>query len=445
MSPFIVSIYNSIVFVIYCYLGSHIILKKTDKKNKKLILAVISLFITYYFILCLLNSIYSIFFSGITAFIFIRIIFQESIYMSLFISILLNTTKILNKILILEIINNDSYLLLNTYKTLDLSALYINSISMALSIILLLILRKKIWKIIKYISSRKNRKLILLTAIYANFILIYIYQPPYEVLTIKAMTDIIVILGVTCIGILSISGEMKMENLTKHYQEMYEYSRANAELLKEYKMQVHENKNNLLMIKGMLDEDNQNIKEYIDIILKEIDDSKINTNYWLTELQNIPLPGIRNFINYKLIKLRDLGAEIEVFISSEMKNVNPSFLPNKDYNQLTTILGVILDNMIEAIKETDKKLISINIYLESNKIHGEFVNTFANQIDMNRLSEIGYTTKGKRHGVGLSLVAKIVKMNKRFECNPRIMDDFFCQHLTIKVNNKNKTQKKPKK
>ena len=144
MSPFIVSIYNSIVFVIYCYLGSHIILKKTDKKNKKLILAVISLFITYYFILCLLNSIYSIFFSGITAFIFIRIIFQESIYMSLFISILLNTTKILNKILILEIINNDSYLLLNTYKTLDLSALYINSISMALSIILLLILRKKI-------------------------------------------------------------------------------------------------------------------------------------------------------------------------------------------------------------------------------------------------------------------------------------------------------------
>lgn len=441
MSPFVVSIFNSIAFVIYCYLGSHIILKKKYKESKKIILAVISLFATYYLILCLLDSIYAIFFSGLSAFFFIKLTFKENIFMSLFISLILNTIKILFKILILAILNNDKFLLLNTYKTLDLPAFYINVVAMVLSIILILLLRKIGWKLIKYISSLKNRKIVLLIAVYVNFILISIFQPPYDVLNLQALTDIIIIIGVTGIGILSISSEMKMESLTKHYQEIYEYSKANAELLNEYKMQVHENKNRLLMIKGMLDDSKKDTKKYIDSILKEINDNKINTNYWLTELQYIPLAGIRNFINYKLIRLKDLGATIEVFVSSELEKIDPSSFTNKEYNQLTTILGVILDNMIESIKETPEKLVSINIYLEDNKIYGEFVNTFSGKIDLNRLNEVGYTTKGKQHGVGLPLVAKITKQNKRFGCTPKIIDNFFTQHLTVKIYNKNNLQK----
>lgn len=361
--------------------------------------------------------------------------------MSLFISVVLNTIKILFKILILAFLNNDKYLLLNTYKTLDLPALYINIVSMILSILLMLLLRKKVWKLVKKISSLKNRKIILLTAVYLNFIIISIHQPPYDILTLQAVTDIIIIIGVTGIGILSISSEMKMESLIKHYQEIYEYSKTNAELLSEYKMQVHENKNRLLMIKSMLNNSNKDIKKYIDSILKEINDNKKTTNYWLTELQYIPLPGIRNFINYKLIKLKNLGAEIEVFVSSELQKIDSKTFANKEYNQLTTILGVILDNMIESIKETKEKLVSINMYLEDNKIYCEFVNSFSGKIDLSRLNEIGYTTKGEQHGVGLPLVAKIIKTNNRFECSPKIVDNFFVQTLTIKIRAKNNLQK----
>ena len=113
-----------------------------------------------------------------------------------------------------------------------------------------------------------------------------------------------------------------------------------------------------------------------------------------------------------------------------------------DYLQ---ILGVILDNMIESIKETKERLVSINIYLENNTINCDFVNSFSSAVDVNRLNEIGYSTKGEKHGVGLTLVAKIVKSNNRFECMPEVMDNFFIQHLIINLFDKKNLQKITKK
>lgn len=445
LSIFILSLLNGVIFALYCYLISYILLQKKETNIKKIILAFIPFIVMYYCILCLLDSIYAMFFSGLCAFFFIKVVFQENIFMSLFISLIVHTGKILNKISILIFLNNEKLLLFNTYKTLDWNAFYINFFSLTLSTLLIFILRNPLRKIVKYVSGLKNRKQVLLVAIYLSFILTMIYQPPTDLFSLRTATDFLMIFTVTGIGIFSISSEMKMEALTNHYQEIFEYSKANGELLANYRMQVHENKNRLLMLRGMIDGPKKETKKYIDSLLKEIKENKSNSNYWLTELRYIPLAGVRNFINYKLIQLRDLEAEVEVFVSSELEKIDVSAISEKEYNQLSTILGVILDNMIESVKENEEKLISINIYMEDEKIHGEFVNSFSGNIDLSRLDEIGYTTKGEQHGVGLPLVAKIIKMNDRFECNPKIIDNFFIQHLTIKIYDKNNLQKIPKK
>ena len=112
-----------------------------------------------------------------------------------------------------------------------------------------------------------------------------------------------------------------------------------------------------------------------------------------------------------------------------------------DYNKLVQVL----DNMIDSISETNDRLVSINIYIEDEKIHGEFVNSFSGRIDLSRLNEIGYSTKGEQHGVGLPLVAKIIQSNNRFACDTQIMDNFFIQHITIELFDKNNLQKISKK
>ena len=259
------------------------------------------------------------------------------------------------------------------------------------------------------------------------------------------MTAFIMIIMVINLGIFNLSNEMKMESLNQYYKDMFDYSRANGELLTHYKMQVHENKNRLIMIKGMLDGPKKETKKYIEGLLKEINNNKSNSNYWLSELRFIPLPGVRNFINYKLIKLTEHGAELEVFISSELDKIDISDFSEEEYNQLSTILGVVLDNMIDSVENIKEKLISINMYIENNAVHAEFVNSFSNDVDLSRINEVGYTTKGEQHGVGLSLVAKITKSNKRFECTPEIIDNFFIQHLIIKLYEKGNIQKTTKK
>jgi two-component system sensor histidine kinase AgrC len=253
------------------------------------------------------------------------------------------------------------------------------------------------------------------------------------------------IFTITAIGIFNISSEIKMESLSKHYNEIFEYSKVNAELLLNYKMQVHEYKNKLLMINSMLACSKKGVKKYVEELLNEMKDNRNNSNYWLSELRSIPLPGVRNFINYKLAQLKELGSEIEVFVSSELEKIDTSSFGEKEYNELSTILGVILDNMIESIKETDERLVSINIYVENNTINCDFVNSFSSNIDLDRLNEIGYTTKGEKHGVGLSLVARIVKSSKRFECKPEVMENFFIQHLIINLFDKKNLQKNTKK
>lgn len=439
------SLLNGLIFALYCYLIGYVTLQRRENNIKKILIAFIPFLIVYYCILCLLDSFYTIFFSGLWAFLFIKMIFEENMFMSLFISLIIHTLKVFVKILVLTIINDKDLMLFNTYKTLDWNAFYINLITLTIAVFIAVIIRKPLRKLVYYISHSKNRKHILLAVIYLNYILIILYQPPRYFLSLRTVTDALIIFTVTGIGIFNITSEMKMETLTKYYQEIFDYSKANGELLAHYKMQVHENKNRLLMIKGMLDGPKKDTKKYIDSILQEINNNKSNANYWLAELRYIPVPGIRNFINYKLIKLTELGSEIEVFVSSELEKVKASFLTEDEYNQLTTILGVVLDNMIESVTNMEEKLISISIYVENDMIHAEFVNSFSGEIDLKRLDEVGYTTKGEQHGVGLSLVNKITKSNDRFTCKPEILDNFFVQHITIKITNKNNLRKISKK
>ena len=434
MRMFIMSFFNVLTFLMYCYFASFILLQKKKLNFKKFPLALILFLMGYYCVLCLLDSIYAIFFSGLCAFLFIKVIFLENIYMSLFISTVIHTIKIVTKMLYLIFITKDETLvLINTYKTLTEQGVYINLITLSISMVIIFMLKGPLQKFIKYISRLKNRNLVLLIMIYFNFILILIYQPPNNLLSLRTITDFMMIFVVTAMGIFSVSSEMKMESLKNYYKEIFECSKINGKLITNYKMQVHENKNRLLMIRSMLDGPKQSVKRYVDNLLEEIADTEKNSNYWLGELRYICWDGIRNFINYKLTKLSDLGAEIEVFVSSELEKLDRELMNENEYNQLVTILGVVLDNMIESISETENKLISVNIYIEDNKIHYEFVNTYAGKIDLSRLNEIGYTTKGEQHGVGLPLVAKIVKSNSRFECNPKIVDDFFVQHLKVKI------------
>jgi two-component system sensor histidine kinase AgrC len=85
------------------------------------------------------------------------------------------------------------------------------------------------------------------------------------------------------------------------------------------------------------------------------------------------------------------------------------------------------------MKVDKEKLVSVQFYIQRNVMHAEFANTFSNFIDLDKINNAGYSTKGSEHGVGLSLVKKIVKQNKEFKIEQNIFDKFFVTHLMITI------------
>lgn len=380
--------------LIYLYLFIYILYKeKITTKKTFLLSTIIFLILDYIFSIITINPILSNYLHSIIYF-----------------KILLNKNYI--NYYLISIISLPGLLLISTPQ---ISLIYL---------LILTILKQQLIKMINYLNSKKKVLLTILAIIYIISLLKLLHQE----ISIEIVTNTTIILLLNILIIINIEKTIKLDNLTTKYQELKLYSKTNDNLVTDYRSLIHENKNQLIIIKSMLSENNNDLEIYINNLLN----TKNNiSNKYLNDLRYIPIPGIKNFVNYKLVQLDSIKATIEIYISKELERINPSKTDIINLDNFYTIIGILLDNIIEELKEQEEKLVSINVYMEENTTNIELANTYRNYIDINKINMYGYTTKGKEHGVGLYLVNKIIKNNKIFELNTKVDNQFFVQHLKI--------------
>ncbi len=220
----------------------------------------------------------------------------------------------------------------------------------------------------------------------------------------------------------------KNNDLEKNYNKMVEYSEFTEGLLTEYKSFVHEYKNKLLIIKSLTDKKNKELQKYIDTLLEE---KVVNHYRWLSELKNIPIAGAKGLINFKLLQMKELKIDVEIYISEEIAKIKDDFLTSKEKNDLYTLLGIILDNAIEASLESNEKMISLHFYKEKETIVFLLANTFKH-IALDRMEEKGFSSKGDNRGMGLYIFQNIIKYSDTFSKETSVIDNFFVQKILIK-------------
>jgi len=277
-----------------------------------------------------------------------------------------------------------------------------------------------IGKIIHDLSYKISKKISLIIFILILIILIN------QIHRIKNIIMMIILFG---LSIILLKKEQKLETIKLKYKELNNYNIQNEKTIISYRKINHEHKNKLIIIKSMINTNNEELKKYLDYL---IDEPVSIENKWLNKLSAIPLPEIKNFINYKLNKLEQKKAKIELFIGEELSKINPNKIKIIDINNINTIIGIILDNMIESIEQTKEKLISINVYIEKNTINILLANNIEDHIDIDKINKLGYSTKGKKRGIGLTIVSDIIQKTKKLELETKIEEKFFIQHLKIK-------------
>jgi len=380
--------------LIYLYLFIYILYKeKITTKKTFLLSTIIFLILDYIFSIITINPILSNYLHSIIYF-----------------KILLNKNYI--NYYLISIISLPGLLLISTPQ---ISLIYL---------LILTILKQQLIKMINYLNSKKKVLFSILALIYIISLLKLLHQE----ISIEIVTNTTIILLLNILIIINTEKTMKLYNLTTKYQELKLYSKTNDNLVTDYRSLMHENKNQLLIIKSMLSGNKKDLEKYIDNLLNN---KSAISNRYLNNLRYIPIPGIKNFVNYKLVQLDNIKATIEIYISKELERINPPKIDITNLDNFYTIIGILLDNIIEELKEQEEKLVSINVYMEGNTTNIELANTYRNYIDINKIKMYGYTTKGKEHGVGLYLVNKIIKNNKIFELNTKIDNQFFVQHLKI--------------
>ena len=198
------------------------------------------------------------------------------------------------------------------------------------------------------------------------------------------------------------------------------------DILSRYRISNHENKNQLLTIRNMVK--NKNVTSYID----EVIENKIKDNEKLMfDSMVIPEGGLRGLIYSKMLLMKENNIDFDLCVDKLIKTTDLTTISDELMFNICNIVGVYLDNAIEAVKDLEEKYIMIEIYLDDT-LNIAITNNYSGEIDVDSIDDIGYSTKGDNHGYGLSLVKEIIHKNKNITCNRIISDDEFAQEIRVK-------------
>ena len=123
---------------------------------------------------------------------------------------------------------------------------------------------------------------------------------------------------------------------------------------------------------------------------------------------------------------------IFVDISPQLQELNNNENLNKYLEDISKIVGVYLDNAIQAVNELPEKYIILEFYLEDSYIVFSLSNNYKSKINFDEVDIEGYTTKGYGHGYGLSLVKDILSKNNNLAQRREMNGIYYVQKLYIK-------------
>ena len=97
------------------------------------------------------------------------------------------------------------------------------------------------------------------------------------------------------------------------------------------------------------------------------------------------------------------------------------------------ILGIVIDNAIEACEKTKNKLLTIDSYNIKNSVIIEVTNSCKEKnIDISSLHKKGYSSKGKNRGFGLHIAHMLLKNSKHLKMEQDCVNNLFITKIIIK-------------
>ena len=267
---------------------------------------------------------------------------------------------------------------------------------------------------------------------YYIFLMYSIFKGSSYIHLLSVITGLIFILLCTYITV-SVLKNIKLETNNKiesaKLEQQKKYILALEKNNNEIRKFKHDFNNIILGLDGYINNDDFNkekLKKYFNSTIMTFNNNIELNDIVIAKLNSIKVSSLKSLITNKVLIAQNNNIDIDINIQGEITDFYT------DEMQLSRILGVLLDNAIEASLElTENKKIEMNIIQINKTTDIQISNTFNNTgTPLEDFNKEGFSTKGTNRGLGLSSAHEIAnKLNMLL--NTEIDGNTFIQILTI--------------
>ena len=299
-----------------------------------------------------------------------------------------------------------------------------------------------LYRIIRYFKfniklenmTRKNKVLFVINtllgilAIGTQFYLIVFYSDKMPIYI--TITSILSLLAYFVISFYSLLSTDKLDTTTRDLEEAQLYNKTLTILHDSIRGFKHDFHNIVQSIGGYADRgDLEGLRVYYRQLLQ---DCGRTNNLTALNPEVINNPAIYNVLATKYHKADEIGVQINLGIFINLNEIEKHM---KIY-EFTRILGILLDNAIEAAAECENKIIHVSFRKEQNRRRLLVIidNTYKNKdINVDKIYEKDFSTKSKEtnSGLGLLEVRQILKKNNNLNLFTTKSEEFFSQQFEI--------------
>lgn len=219
--------------------------------------------------------------------------------------------------------------------------------------------------------------------------------------------------------------QIQTEAKQKAMQDLQDYTRNLEAMYNSLRSFKHDYVNILLSLSGYIENgDMDRVKDFFESKIFPTKNLITEDDYKLNQLSNISVLEIKSLLSAKMIYAHESGIDVTIDIPDKVE----SFLI--DTVDLARILGIFLDNAIEATLETEQPQIGLNII--QNKIGVSIIisNRFQNNgVMLHKLKQKGFSTKIGHQGIGLANAQKIISSYDNVLLETTMKCDYFTQHI----------------
>lgn len=221
--------------------------------------------------------------------------------------------------------------------------------------------------------------------------------------------------------------KVDLEMRQDSYNRLQEYTNQIENMYSSLRSFKHDYSNIMLSMSGYIEaNDMEGLRDYFDKEILPLSKNITKNAAHINQLINIKTTELKSIISSKLLYAIELNINVSIEVTDEVTSIPMDTL------DLCRVIGIFLDNAIEATLETDQPAIRFALINLDTEYIFIISNTFLEKgIPYATLSKPNVSTKGANRGIGLYNAHEIIAKYNFVFLDTEIKNKSFVQRLQI--------------